>query len=255
MKTNEVVRVSVTNNFNCTTPEWDQLHGFEKAHPDKFFFINSNIKTPKLQSINNHPNKAVLTINPDILPKPSYLNSLAKLNPDRVAFIRIKYVPGQTEINKLIYDISEKYPIVITLQRFNSKRTLLKYTTPNNYKFSCSRYRLTGPALKEITSVIDQLSQSGKSAWICDRKGLGCSECGLCSKLTTGQDLKIMSLNLSSSGICPYDCPDCYAKTMQNFSRKMGHKPIRFDMILQNEKQAGKTVHIKRNKATQKCPQ
>ena len=88
----------------------------------------------------------------------------------------------------------------------------------------------------------------GYGAYICDRKGLGCQGCGLCSLLVTGQKLPIKSVNLSSSGLCPYNCPDCYAKTMQHFSKAMGHNPLAFDKIAANDKQAGHLKHIKNAK-------
>jgi hypothetical protein len=142
-------------------------------------------------------------------------------------------------------------PTVITLQRFNGLRTLQKFTDRKHYAYSCSRFRLTGSALKNIMTAIVGLRAAGHGVWICDQSGLGCGGCGLCSQLTTGQSLKISSLNLSSSGICPYNCPDCYAKTMQHFCESMGHEPIMYDRILQNKKQSGRTAHIKENQNVQ----
>jgi len=36
---------------------------------------------------------------------------------------------------------------------------------------------------------------------------------------------------------------------MQNFLRKIGQRVIKYDVIKQNEKQAGRTEHIKRARA------
>ena len=58
MKT-QVVRVAISNNFNCTDKEWKQLDTFTKANPDKSFFVNSNIHTPKLHTVNDHDYKVV----------------------------------------------------------------------------------------------------------------------------------------------------------------------------------------------------
>jgi hypothetical protein len=143
--------------------------------------------------------------------------------------------------------IDMNIPVVITIQRFNSRQSMLKYTNGKDYKHSCSRFRLTGSELNKIENLVAAHQEKGKPLYICDQKGTGCGGCGLCSKLTTGEDLKISSLNLSSSGICKYNCPDCYAKTMQNFAVKLGYKPIVYDTIKQNDKQAGKTTHIKNN--------
>lgn len=236
------VRVATNNNFNCTPAEWSQLQQFEEDRPNDIFFINSNIKTPKLKSINRHHNKTVITVNPDIIPNNSDLRKLEGLDPEKIGFLRVKWIPDHPEINDLIRSLAKSYPVVVTLQRFNGKKSLLKYTSLDHYEFDCSRYRLHGSALQEIEDLVDSLG-----VWICDRSGGGCLACGQCAQLTTGQDLPVSSLNLSSSGLCPYSCPDCYAKTMQNFAMKMGHKPLVFNRIKKNTKQSGRTVHILRS--------
>jgi hypothetical protein len=164
----------------------------------------------------------------------------------KLAFVRVKYIPNDKQIFTLIGALLKRnIPVILTLQRFNGKASLLKYTDLSFYKFSCSRYRLNGQELEHILKVVDDFNKLGFKIWVCDRKGEGCEGCGLCSKLTIGKDLKISSLNLSTSGICPYNCVDCYAKTMQRFSKAMGNKPIIYDTIRQNEKQAGRLEHIK----------
>lgn len=212
--------------------------------PDKAFFINSNINTSKLPTAIKHPYKIVVTANPDLTPPPDALARLKQLKPN-LAFVRVKYLPNNKPIMDLIKNlIANKFTVVITNQRFNSKATLLKFTDPMYYTFSCSRFRLSKPELKKLITLT---ARHPKQLFICDKAGTGCQGCGLCSKLTTNQELPITSLNLSSSGICPFNCPDCYAKTMQNFSISTGHTPINFDQIKQNSKQAGKLEHIKRN--------
>jgi hypothetical protein len=247
----KIVRVATNNNFNCTKPEWNQLDAISAQHPEKYFFINSNIRTPKLNTVTQHDYKVVVTVNPDLLITQSGINKiLSRLNAisSRIAFVRLKYIPENNMIKLLLTRlILRNIPVVITMQRFNGKKTLLKYTSLKHYTHSCSRYRLSGEALTELLSVVKIFQAAHKPVWICDQAGLGCQVCGLCSKLTTGSIGKIYSLNLSSSGICPYNCPDCYAKTMQNFCTKLGYKPIVFNKIQQNEKQTGKTAHIKEN--------
>jgi hypothetical protein len=134
---------------------------------------------------------------------------------------------------------------VVTLQRFISKATLLKYSGLECYEHSCSRYRLAGIELQKILEFVTSLRETtGASVWICDQSGKGCQSCGLCSRLTTGQDLPIYSLNLSTSGVCKFQCVDCYAKAMQKFTTACGHSPIKFDVIEMNNKQKGRTKHI-----------
>lgn len=243
-----VVRVATNNNFNCTKKEWDQLKTFTKKYPNKTFFVNSNILTPLLHTISNHDYKAVVTANPCLVIPPDSLTRLNKIK-HNIAFVRVKYLPDRPEILTLVGTLlQQSFPIVLTLQRFNSKKTLAQYTNPAHYAFSNSRFRLKGEPLTTIVNLVTDLRETlNMPVWICDQSGKGCPGCGLCSKLTTGQDLKIKALNLSTSGICPYNCPDCYAKTMQRFSTAMGHAPILYDKILQNDKQAGRTAHIKEN--------
>ena len=250
MKTTDVVRIGVTNNYNCTAREWAQVDHFAKAYPNKKFFVNSNIRTPKLATIAKHPYKVVVTANPDldideIVGVEKIMNTLKGIK-KKVAFVRVKYIPNRMTIATLIGALlGAGYPVVLTMQRFNGKKTLLKYTDLSYYKFSCSRYRLAGEALNYVVSLVKDFHDLGFPIYICDIKGEGCGGCGLCSKLTTGKDLKISSLNLSTSGICPYSCVDCYAKTMQKFAKAMNNKPIIYDVIRQNDKQAGRLEHIR----------
>jgi hypothetical protein len=215
-------------------------------NPNDTFFINSNINTPALTTVNKHPYKVVVTANPNITGTPADLNKIMQkfiTIKDHIAFVRVKFVPGiPFFIELLAMLLAVNIPVVITLQRFNSLESLSRFTDRKYYQHSCSRFRLAGPMLKAITQLVTRYRNR---VWICDQKGLGCSGCGLCSKLTTGKSYKVYSLNLSSSGICPYNCPDCYAKTMQNFSRKMGHNPLVYNKIQQNKKQSGRTAHIK----------
>ena len=245
---NNVVRVGVNNNFNCTDAEFQQLDTFADAYPDSLFFINTNVKTKRLANINKHNYKAVITLNPDLLVSKALVKKLKKIDKDKIAFVRIKYIPDNQDIPYLIEEIRKDLPVVITLQRFNSIKSILKYVPNfrNHYTHSHNRFRLTGESLIAVEHLTDV-----KNIFICDKAGLGCGGCGLCSKLTAGQDIPIFSLNLSSSGMCPFNCVDCYAKTMQHFLEKIGSPTIRFDWIHLNSKQSGRTKHIKDNKAKQ----
>jgi hypothetical protein len=238
-----VVRVAVNNNFNCTTAEFNQLDDLSRVHPESLFFINTNIKTAKLLEINNHPYKAVITLNPDIKIDRRQVRRLYSIASDLVAFTRIKYIPGNPKIVDLIQEVSKTHPVVITLQRFNSIKTASEFLPDfrKHYKFSSNRFRLSGKSLETALKIAD----SNDRTYICDRSGTGCGGCGLCSTLTATDRLPIYTLNLSSSGICPYNCVDCYAKTMQHFLRKINKPVIHFDWIHLNHKQSGKTEHIK----------
>jgi len=238
------VRVATSNNFNCTEAEWAQLDTFAQSNSDKYFFINANIKTPALLSINDHPYKVVITLNPDLNPEPGLEQRLNKLDPAKVAFVRIKWLPERDDIQGLIQRTARKHKVVLTVQRFNGKKTLSLYTTFENYEWDHSKYRLHGKALKDLYA----FAKTNK-VFICDKKGLGCQGCGLCSSLTVGKVYPIKALNLSTSGVCPHSCVDCYAKTMQHFAVACGHRPMDYDRIFANDKQAGKLKHIQERKA------
>jgi len=241
----EVVRVAVNNNFNCTEEEYTQLADFVIRNPHRLFFVNCNIRTPNLITLNNHNYPAVITINPDITVHENLVERLYEINPKLVAFVRVKYVPNRPVIVDLIKELSgEGYNVVVTLQRFNGKRGLFKYSEREHYTFSCNRFRLTPVAMESLLKILKPIPNT----YVCDLKGLGCAGCGLCSKLTANADLPIKSLNMSTSGICPFNCADCYAKTMQHFLREIGMPEIKYDVIKRNSKQSGRTKHIKETK-------
>lgn len=248
--TTKVVRVAVSNNFNCTPTEYEQLKGLQARYPTYEFFVNCNIKTPQLLTLNKHDYKIVVTLNPNIKILPSLIERLYKLRKELISFVRVKYIPNRPEIKELINKLSqEEYEVVITNQKFNGKETLFKFGGKlEDYMWSHNRYRLHGAAIKELI----QYAHTTPHVHICDEKGIGCQGCMLCSTLTTGQKLPLASLNLSTSGICKYNCPDCYAKTMQKMSLSFGHTPIIFDRIKANSKQTGRSKHIKENKLKMK---
>lgn len=240
---NRVVRVAVNNNFNCTNAEFNQLDTLCRKYPDTVFFVNSNIKTPKLLEINNHPYQVVVTLNPEINIDEKLIKRLYDIASEQVVFTRIKFVPGHPEILDLIHTVSETHIVVITLQRFNGKKSIQKYIPDyrDHYKFSHNRFRLYGDSL----AMVEGLVKPGNNIYICDQLGLGCGGCGLCSTLTVGKTLPIYTLNMSSSGICRYNCVDCYAKTMQHFLRRIHRPVIHYDWIHMNHKQSGRTEHIR----------
>ena len=241
----KVVRVATNNNFNCTNKEFKQLDELNIANPGAMFFINSNINTPELLKINDHPYKVVVTLNPSLIVRKENLDKLHQINKSKVAFVRVKYIPDHPEINKLITRlVKDDYAVVVTVQRWNGIEALLNYTKLEHYSFTHNRFRLSGEALKELQEFVDSFGDD-KKVFLCDRVGCGCKGCKLCTMLTAGIDCELDSINLSSSGICKFNCPDCYAKTMQAMSRAFGYQPIIYDRIKANSKQAGHTTHIK----------
>lgn len=240
----KVVRVATNNNFNCTPKEFKQLKDLEIAQPSLSFFVNSNINTPELTRINDNPFKVVITINPTLRVLEKNITRLKMIDKDKIAFVRVKYIPEHPEIKDLIQQlVKDNYAVVVTNQRWNGLESLKKYTDPKYYTWEHNRFRLSGEALNEITKLVD--SFENKKVFLCDRAGGGCGTCKLCIMLTVGINLKLASINLSSSGLCKFSCPDCYAKTMQTMALGMGNSAMIFDKVRANMKQAGKTQHAK----------
>ena len=236
---NQVIRIGVANNFNGTDLEFEQVEHFSFTMPEKSFFVNSNINSKELKNIGNYSFKSVITVNPDLVVKsiPSIIKRIEAIK-STIAFVRVKYLPNNESILNLIYTLNKQgYPIVITNQRFSSKISCSKYSSLEYYKFSNGYLRLTDIELNNLYKIVDSLS----NVFICDRNKKGCGDCGLCSTLTIGENLPVSSLNLSSSGICPFNCPDCFAKRSQHqYKDKVtGKVKISFDTIAKNMKQKG----------------
>jgi len=238
----KTVRVATNNNFNCTLAEFKQLDELAASRPNYYFFINSNINTPRLLAINEHPYKAVVTINPTLKVVQKSVDKLYQLDKKKVAFVRVKLIPKHPEIQELITKLAkDNYAVVVTVQRWNSKKSAATWSDLDFYKYNHSRYRLTGVELEGLHTFVDA---SDKKVFICDRLGIGCAGCKLCIMLTSGEQSKLASINLSSSGVCKFNCPDCYAKRMSEMAVSFGNSPIAFDKIKANYKQSGNTAHI-----------
>lgn len=250
MKT--VVRVATSNNFNCTDAEYAQLDGIAAANPDKLFFVNSNVRTPLLRNILCHSYQAVITVNPDLFVDKDMVEKAQALS-HKVSFYRVKWLPKKDDIVQAIEDLLPEAPVVITMQRFNSIATLESCTSKDYYAHDCSRFRLHGDALEALEAYVDAQAGLGRKLYICDRKGLGCLGCGLCATLNGAKGAEIKSLNLSTSGVCPYSCVDCYAKAMQKFLVGCGNKPMKYDTIMKNKKQKGTTKHIQNARKERKA--
>jgi len=221
----KVLRVATLNNFNYTDKEFEQMRSLEDNHPEYNIFINSN----SYQKIRGKF-PAVVTINP----------SLAKFTEPKgdreiIKAVRVKYVADAKPKIKKAFDEcvawAYKYdiPILITYMRFRSLSTLKNFArTAQKYKWRHNYYR---QVLKEQFD-LDLFHY-------CDIREEGCPSCQNCAKLPFGfKGGEIYSINLSSSGECPYNCPDCYAKNMSKWGN------LAYDRILKNTKMKGhKSFH------------
>ena len=218
----KILRVNTFTNFNYTDKEFKQLDKLAEKYPQYKIFVNSNSYN---KIVGDYP--AVVTINPPIdkFIKPKGDISLIKT-------ARIKYVadPGprvkRAFGDSLGWCLNNNIPVLITYMRFRKSETMKRFTASKfNYLWAKNYFR-----------------QAIKKKWdnplinYCDITEKGCPYCMNCAKLPFGIDrAEIYSVNLSSSGMCKYGCPDCYVKTISQWH----HGTICFDKIMQNTKQTG----------------
>lgn len=228
----QIVRVAVSNNFNFSAAEFEQLKTFEK--PGRKFFVNSNAFLPIKSDL-----PSFITLNPYLVP--------VKLKGDlsNVKALRVKVwlKDGKLAfeaVKALRYARLFKIPILLTLQRFSSSAEKALYTgNGEEYIFDAGYYRPDKNAQKAIISIARSII--GRKTYVCDEKGKGCPTCGNCARLSYGeQKTEVAGLNLSTSGQCKFACPSCFAK--RNAARAGGK--IAFDKVIKNRKQQGKTRHV-----------
>ena len=236
MKT--IVRVGEKNNFNQTSAEFKELDKYKNKGS---IFVNSNSFT-KIKS--DYP--SFVTINPYLVfhePKGDLSN---------VKAFRIKLWQTmddyycQEQIKALKFANKLKTPVLITFMRFRSKLNRDKFKATENYVFDHNYFR---PNKETQNWIVSFARMYAKDVKICDANGTGCVDCLNCTKLSYGidSDVTIKALNLSISGVkdrhgkrglCPYKCPDCYAKIVT-----YGKRPA-CDKLITNLKLLGKVNHI-----------
>ena len=256
MKRNEIVRVGEKNNFNQTTPEFQELAKHEK--PGRLFFVNSNAKS---EIVNGYP--SIVTINP----------MLDEIETRRGDWTNVKAVRVKVVLTAFDNDVSKAQaralkscktgaPALVTFMRFKGRNSLIKFTgldiselplkrqrfeiENHGYTFNKGYYRPNKEAQEKLKALAADLT--GGNFRVCDEAGTGCPDCGNCADLTYGlKDVPVSALNLSISGIldrngkqgvCPFDCPDCWGKSITR-----GLSP-KCNIVFQNNKQLGKTSHI-----------
>ena len=219
----KILRVNTFTNFNFTTEEFRQMDSLEKMYPQYKMFVNCN-------SYNEITGKypVVITLN---APLDKFIKPRGDISLIKAA--RIKYVADpKPKVRRAFEDslgwcLNNNIPVLITYMRFRKIATLKKYCSSKfNYIWAKNYFR-----------------QMKKKTWpnqlinYCDLKEGGCPDCGNCARLTFQEEkAEIYSINLSSSGMCVYNCPDCYVKTISQWHGGT----IAFDRITQNSKQIGK---------------
>jgi hypothetical protein len=233
MKHDRVIRVATLNNFNFTAAEVLQVKELKSKYAN--VFVNSHAKT-RLQDIGV---PIVSTLNPDVL---NVLPLRGKTS--AVAVVRVKYVhsaTGRAALEKCFkYCADHSLTPLITLFRMKSRKTrdsFVDEASQSHYSWSHNFFRLTPTGKRSAIRHLHARARAwGLDVKFCDKKGKGCPSCGNCSKLTFGQDLPVYEINLSSSGHCPHNCPDCFAKML--VTKNCGR--IAFDKVKANSKMKGK---------------
>jgi hypothetical protein len=218
--TERAIRVGVMNNFNMTPEEHEEL--FMLFNDENNIFVNSN----SYVSINPfYP--SIITINPALY----FIKPIGDLSNIKAA--RIKYIIDanpiiENEFNKCVdWCVTKNIPILLTFMRFIKKDSLKMYTyKQDNYK----RY---GGYFHNI--IKENPIPTTNNVYICDAKGKGCRSCNNCTKLAFGRAIpNIYSLNLESSGVCRFNCPDCFAQRLLKMCK---NKHPRYNKIYKNRKQ------------------
>lgn len=246
----KLVRVGVLNNFNMTEGEYKEL--LNKNLQD--YFINSNVKSLR-ESIKPEYGKIplIVTLNPDLdLPKFPEKEVLQQYN---LRAFRIKVCGNRLKDYKRLYQLvkfsfDNNIKVLITFQRFYRLKTMEKFVNKKDFKYYEYRagyFRPTDEYKKTIMRFVRKIENKfnkNKFVFQCDKKDKGCPDCLHCAKLVypdhkyrdyIKEGINIYSLNLKSSGKCPYNCPDCFAKRLI----KRGNNQISLGKIKMNNKQKG----------------
>lgn len=244
---NVVIRVGEKNNFNHTEKELQEL----KKYEDKGnIFVNSN----SFQAITSvYP--SIVTINPYMTFEP-IKGDLTNIKAVRIKVFNTGIHEMMVEQEKCIaFCVENNLPMLLTFMRYRSKKNALKYSGENfknwyvwekNYFRPTTEYKQE--LLEWVKSEVEFLKGDLSLINQCDSSGNGCPECMNCAILTYGKkDATIKALNLSISGIkdkngrqglCPFQCPDCFAKIVT-----FGKRP-QCDKLITNKKISGELKHI-----------
>ena len=243
-RTINILRVGVTNNYNFTKKEKEELNDLGWA-ADRLF-VNSN---SFVTVTGDFP--SILTVNPYLESFIEPKGDLSKLKACRVKYIYDAKNPKPVE-DSFHWCAANNIPVLITFMRFCSKESLKKYTRAGNgYAFNRSYQRLTkegrAAAMSDIKVLAKECSLDDRLLNFCDLQEEGCPECLNCARLTypdlveKADEIKLFGVSLKSSGNegeCIFHCPDCWAHRL--------HKGCRggaYGKITQNSKQKGHSTH------------
>lgn len=246
MEKQVVIRVGEKNNFNQSIAELKELQKYKGKGK---IFLNSNSFNPIAASC--YP--SFVTINPYL----KFHAITGFLN--NVKAVRIKLfisnIPTYTQeqIKCIEFCVKNGLNILITFQRYLSIESAEKYSGSafrEDYTREAGYFRPTKETKACLVNWCRTIAKrcnnhaDYQGIFTCDNSGNGCPDCMNCSFLSYGlkENVTIKALNLSISGvndregrkgICPYNCPDCFAKRVC-----FGKRP-QVDKLITNRKIKG----------------
>lgn len=233
----KIIRCATFANFNFSNEEISQLWGYM---PKGKVFVNSN-SFPEIKSC--FP--SIVTINPYMkFQEPR--GDLSNVKAFRIkAFVSFDEALHENLFKCIEFANACGVKVLLTYMRFRSKITLQEFVGDKGaelYKFTGGWYRPIQHTRDSLKGMFERLTTPG-NLLVCDEKQEGCPSCNNCTRAVFGEefvDSDIYSLNLSTSGCCIYNCPDCFSKRLLAFT-KSGH--AEYDKLKMNRKQKGLTSH------------
>ena len=244
MQNNFLLRVAVSNNFNYTKKEIQDVEKLKNHY--KYILLNSHKDT----NIKNNNLPVFVTSNPQLINKTDFNINGSKEN---VKAIRLKIILStnkkyiKTVKNILSYAEENNISVLITIFRFYSAKNRKKILNllQDNFKFyrwDRNYYRIKDN--KIIKNFVDRLNRNIQAKiYFCDYRGGGCLICNNCSKLSYNKKLQVKELNLQSSGFCKFNCIECFAKRLIH---KNGNR-ISFNTVRANKKMNEKIKNVYTN--------
>jgi len=243
---NVLVRVGTLNNFNFTSTEVNHLNLLSKIYPNKIFFVWSNVKSynkmykKNKKEIDNLFKNSNIKLGLTVTPNLEFIKPVTSKNIDNIIYKFVLNNKTNYTRNKVI-EYAKKHDLNVLLipLRFKKTENFNKYVSDTDkYVYIKPYIKLSKHAFVEFAYYTKQMYNK---VYTCDLLHLGCTSCYNCYRINNISVVRnFESINLSTSGKCPYNCIECYAKHC--LDRTQGK--IRYDIFTINTKMKG-NQHVK----------